>query len=659
MNANAQPTSSQVRPWVQGRIKSQTFEYVPAMPWAPEGGCTWPLDIAGTYPSGKAVGVRLAFNTPLDIEAFPATAVGDKLVLRQQQDLAESSQEFYIEACQDFEACSETWQTGECVSGGCLVRTTIEVPFTSFEGANGPFEASVLLVTDRNDVDGLHRGVDMDVFLVQQCSGGSGTFCSDAGGDCRDDFCYCDGLACDCSCDNSTEVISQGVKIGIVVGIVVPVFALFLFGFYMYRRKKINRSREHKKVILEKDAELEQFRNSVVGMRAVIADYVPAAPKDAKEMARTRTKVQWCWRETEQFMTNHNDDDVYGDKDGCWIKYKNSDEIENSYLKRHKKGTYSPLRGYSLDFEKFLQTKKATGFQREVRRFVEKADDVDVKMDDIVIGGGLPKDLAGEPQIILVKGDIIQISKQREDEWAFGSKLHHENEARARKLLDIAVTGEGKSSDDSAILTDTGWFPLENTRQPTGDDLASLQSQVGDTGELAPPSYWDAITDPTVVQCTELQRNDPERVAVEKAFLLTLLPPHFEKVTVLRVQRIQNIAMWQSYVVKRQTICYRENPDASTSQVAKQTAIDRYERKLLWHGTNSEVMNKILQQGFNRSFCGKNATAYGKGVYFARDASFSAHRQYAVPDKKGVQYMMACRVVVGEYCQGKSESHPN
>jgi hypothetical protein len=33
-------------------------------------------------------------------------------------------------------------------------------------------------------------------------------------------------------------------------------------------------------------------------------------------------------------------------------------------------------------------------------------------------------------------------------------------------------------------------------------------------------------------------------------------------------------------------------------------------------------------QGFNRSFAGQNATAYGKGVYFAVNASYSAGSTY-------------------------------
>ena len=53
----------------------------------------------------------------------------------------------------------------------------------------------------------------------------------------------------------------------------------------------------------------------------------------------------------------------------------------------------------------------------------------------------------------------------------------------------------------------------------------------------------------------------------------------------------------------------------------------RYERVWLFHGTDEDTVKKIVQQGFNRSFAGKNATAYGKGVYFARDASCkAAHR---------------------------------
>ena len=53
---------------------------------------------------------------------------------------------------------------------------------------------------------------------------------------------------------------------------------------------------------------------------------------------------------------------------------------------------------------------------------------------------------------------------------------------------------------------------------------------------------------------------------------------------------------------------------------------------------------------------GRNATVYGKGVYFARDASYSAQPQYSEPDAHGHQHIFACRVVVGEYCLGKCDA---
>ena len=231
------------------------------------------------------------------------------------------------------------------------------------------------------------------------------------------------------------------------------------------------------------------------------------------------------------------------------------------------------------------------------------------------------------------------------------NQLHHTDEAIARELVHLA-TKDAAADEETNVFTDTGWFPLDNTEIPTGEELALLQTKVGGTDTLEPPSYWDPIADPSLVQRHPLPKGEDEYESVIKAFKSTLKPPSFpKKVKIIGVERIQNLAMWQSYVVKRQTICYRESGDSESSEAQKK-ALERFERHWLWHGTNVEVMDKIMQQGFNRSFCGKNATVYGKGVYFARDASYSAYPTYAVPDKNKHQYIMACRVIVGEYCPG-------
>lgn len=116
----------------------------------------------------------------------------------------------------------------------------------------------------------------------------------------------------------------------------------------------------------------------------------------------------------------------------------------------------------------------------------------------------------------------------------------------------------------------------------------------------------------------------------------------------------------------------------------RENAAQRMERVWLFHGTDEETVPKIASMGFNRSFCGKNATVYGKGgvsrafkfeiwtpfgvwvmlkqyhgssrcasaVYFARDAGYSARRQYAKANAEGIQHMFLVRVTIGEYCKG-------
>jgi hypothetical protein len=79
-------------------------------------------------------------------------------------------------------------------------------------------------------------------------------------------------------------------------------------------------------------------------------------------------------------------------------------------------------------------------------------------------------------------------------------------------------------------------------------------------------------------------------------------------IQVVNVERIQNYPMWQSFAVKKISVINREKGYDSHANP------DKFVRKWLFHGTNAEVLPKIIAQGFNRSFCGKNATFYGKGM---------------------------------------------
>merc|ERR1719263_2496085 len=86
------------------------------------------------------------------------------------------------------------------------------------------------------------------------------------------------------------------------------------------------------------------------------------------------------------------------------------------------------------------------------------------------------------------------------------------------------------------------------------------------------------------------------------------------RIRIQSIERVQNVSLWQSYRVKRSTICSREHDEKA--------ALHKYVRCWVFHGRPSDIASKVIQQGFNRSYT-SNGKVYGRGVYFARDASYS------------------------------------
>merc|ERR1712070_983336 len=110
---------------------------------------------------------------------------------------------------------------------------------------------------------------------------------------------------------------------------------------------------------------------------------------------------------------------------------------------------------------------------------------------------------------------------------------------------------------------------------------ASLRKQMGGgegaSDALRAPDCWTQMSDPSEPQLVKLDKTtDAAEVrAVVTAFMKTLPP----SVKVKSVERVQNMPMWQSYAVKRQTILTREKAEhgSATSQ--------GIERVWLFHGT--------------------------------------------------------------------------
>lgn len=67
----------------------------------------------------------------------------------------------------------------------------------------------------------------------------------------------------------------------------------------------------------------------------------------------------------------------------------------------------------------------------------------------------------------------------------------------------------------------------------------------------------------------------------------------------------------------------------------------------LYHGTREEAANAIICDGFDPER--NNRAAFGKGTYFAKNASYS--RDYAPPASDQISFMLICSVLIGEIGQ--------
>uniref|UniRef100_UPI001659EC55 protein mono-ADP-ribosyltransferase PARP15-like n=1 Tax=Halichoerus grypus TaxID=9711 RepID=UPI001659EC55 len=106
----------------------------------------------------------------------------------------------------------------------------------------------------------------------------------------------------------------------------------------------------------------------------------------------------------------------------------------------------------------------------------------------------------------------------------------------------------------------------------------------------------------------------------------------------LQIEKIQNICLWQSYQIKK------KHMDLKNGHTDNE--------RVLFHGTDADSVPYVNQHGFNRSYAGKNGAAYGKGTYFAVDASYSANDTYSRPDGNGRKHIYVVRVLTGVYTRG-------
>ncbi|KGL76922.1 Poly [ADP-ribose] polymerase 12, partial [Tinamus guttatus] len=104
------------------------------------------------------------------------------------------------------------------------------------------------------------------------------------------------------------------------------------------------------------------------------------------------------------------------------------------------------------------------------------------------------------------------------------------------------------------------------------------------------------------------------------------------------LHRIQNPTLWQHFQLQKE-------------QMKKRRPEQEVDERLLFHGTNQSHLAAICEQNFDWRVCGAHGTFYGKGSYFARDASYADR---FCPSSSGHQSMFVAHVLVGDFVRGNS-----
>ena len=153
------------------------------------------------------------------------------------------------------------------------------------------------------------------------------------------------------------------------------------------------------------------------------------------------------------------------------------------------------------------------------------------------------------------------------------------------------------------------------------------------------PKWWK-LTDIDLAQyakpkIVELNLKESPAVGVIDIFQETC--PNY---TVVKIESVQNQMLYDSY--------WNE-----LKKLMKLLGEEKINTDFLFHGTKrSDVMDLIQVQGFRKEF--NTIGVYGKGTYFAKNASYSV--AYSCGDvSNNVYKMFCCSVIIGESHLGKRE----
>ena len=321
-------------------------------------------------------------------------------------------------------------------------------------------------------------------------------------------FCVCDfGGACDWPCGEEAPACggtcyvpskkgtsaNVGQIIGIFLGILLA--ALALMGLYMYWQHA-----QHQK---QMDAMAQELKDAIVGFKVCIKDHVPAAHSTGAAAVDASQRGTWYWQEEAHRMGSHA---AAATKPPHWVAFA-PDVQEQLEQALSTAGTVAAAH-YRIDTGKVEQMNMRTQFKRPVLRDTSEAGAIraaTIKQKGRAPPGAdmqtRPEELWDQDGLLLRKDSIVQVSKQREDGWIYGSVvLNAGDEGR-----------DARAYVEDGISLSSGWFPESVSDVPTADQLKEMQKAMGGGDEaLAMPKYWEAVKDPLMAQYFPLRPESEE-----------------------------------------------------------------------------------------------------------------------------------------------------